>query len=51
MEEDNNELKSYFEITYLDDNNTTHLGKVRNVEELNFMKSRFEVTKYDFVNT
>lgn len=51
MEEDNNELKSYFEITYLDDNNIMHLGKVRSIEELNFIKNRFEVTKYNFVNT
>ena len=48
--EDNEELKSYYEITYLDDNHTTHLGKAKDVEELNFMKERFEVKEYNFVS-
>lgn len=48
--EDREELKSYYEITYLDDNNTTHLAKARDVEELNFMKNRFEVMNYNFVS-
>lgn len=48
--EDNEELKSYYEITYLDDNNTTHLGKAKDVAELNFMKERFEVKEYNFVS-
>ena len=43
------ELQSYYEITYLDDNNTIHLGKVKDVSELNFMKDRFQVTKSNFV--
>lgn len=49
--EDNDiiELQSYYEITYLDDNNTTHLGKVKDVDELNFMKDRFQVTESNFV--
>lgn len=49
--EDNDiiELQSYYEITYLDDNNTIHLGKVRDVSELNFMKDRFQVTESNFV--
>ena len=48
--EDREELKSYYEITYLDDNNTTHLAKVRDISELNFMKNRFEVKEYNFVS-
>ena len=48
--EDSEELKSYYEITYLDDNHTTHLGKAKDVEELNFMKERFEVKEYNFVS-
>lgn len=49
--EDNDiiELQSYYEITYLDDNNTIHLGKVKDVSELNFMKDRFQVTESNFV--
>lgn len=47
--EDENELTSYYEITYLDDYNTKHLGKVGSIEELNFMQNRFNVTQYEFV--
>lgn len=50
MEEEREELKSYYEITYLDDNNTTHLAKARNIKELNFMRSRFEVKSYSFIS-
>ena len=48
--EGNEYLKSYYEITYLDDDNITHLGKVRDVDELNFLKTRFEITSYNFVS-
>lgn len=50
MEDNNEELKSYYEITYLDDSRTIHLGKVKDIEELNFMKERFEVKNYNFVS-
>lgn len=33
----------YFEIEYLDDNNTKHLGKVQDSNELAYMKERFTV--------
>lgn len=49
MEGNDMELQSYYEITYLDDNNTIHLGKVKDVNELNFMKDRFQVTESNFV--
>lgn len=49
MEDNDIELQSYYEITYLDDNNTMHLGKVKDVNELNFMKDRFQVTESNFV--
>jgi predicted phosphatase len=50
MEDENEELKSYYEITYLDDNNTTHFGRVKDVSELNFMQNRFDVKEYNFVS-
>lgn len=49
MEDNDIELQSYYEITYLDDNNIIHLGKVKDVSELNFMKDRFQVTESNFV--
>lgn len=49
MEDNDIELQSYYEITYLDDNNMMHLGKVKDVSELNFMKDRFQVTESNFV--
>lgn len=49
MEDNDIKLQSYYEITYLDDNNTMHLGRVRDVNELNFMKDRFQVTESNFV--
>lgn len=49
MEDNDVELQSYYEITYLDDNNTMHLGKVKDVGELNFMKDRFQVIESNFV--
>ena len=33
----------YFEIEYLDDNNTKHLGKVQDSNELAYMRERFTV--------
>ena len=49
MEDNDIKLQSYYEITYLDDNNIIHLGKVKDVSELNFMKDRFQVTEFNFV--
>jgi len=49
MEDNDMELQSYYEITYLDDNNIMHLGKVKDVNALNFMKDRFQVTESNFV--
>lgn len=49
MKDNDIELQSYYEITYLDDNNIIHLGKVKDVSELNFMKDRFQVTESNFV--
>lgn len=49
MEDNDVELKSYYEITYLDDDNIIHLGRVKDVSELNFMKDRFQVTESNFV--
>jgi len=50
MENEDNILKSYYEITYLDDNKNTHLGRVYNIDELNFIKERFEVKNCNFVS-
>ena len=50
--DENNEienLQSYYEITYLDDANTLHFGKVKGIDELNFMKNRFDVKNYNLV--
>lgn len=49
MENNDMELQSYYEITYLDDDNITHLGRVKDVNTLNFMKDRFEVAESNFV--
>lgn len=49
MEDNDIELQSYYEITYLDDDNIIHLGRVKDVSELNFMKDRFQVTESNFV--
>ena len=49
MEDNDIELQSYCEITYLDDDNIIHLGRVKDVSELNFMKDRFQVTESNFV--
>lgn len=44
MEEDKVMLQSpYFEIEYLDDNNTKHFGAVQDEQSLKFMKERFTV--------
>lgn len=44
MEEDRVVLQSpYFEIEYLDDNNTKHFGAVQDEQSLKFMKERFTV--------
>lgn len=44
MEENEIGLKSpYFEIEYLDDNNTKHFGAVQDEQSLEFMKERFTV--------
>lgn len=50
MEENEDILQSYYEISYLDDNNEKHLRRIKNVEELNFIKNRFEVKDVYFVN-
>lgn len=49
MEDNDIKLQSYYEITYLDDNDIIHLGKVKDVSELNFIKDRFQVTESNFV--
>lgn len=40
----------YYEATYLDDDNTKHIVKIKTNTELNFYKERFDVIEYNVVN-
>lgn len=50
MEEYEELNQPYYEMTYLDDNDTMHLAKVLDERAVSFMKERFTVMKCNFVN-
>lgn len=50
MEEYNQLDLPYYEMTYLDDNDTMHLTKVADEKAVSFMKERFTVTSCNFIN-
>lgn len=40
----------YYEMTYLDDNDTMHLTKILDERTVSFMKERFTVMSCNFIN-
>lgn len=41
--------QSYFEVSYLDDDNTQHLTYLKQAEELTFVQERFTLLNYNLV--
>lgn len=39
----------YYDTTYLDDNDTMHLVKIKNERDLDFFKQRFTVLSSEYV--
>lgn len=39
----------YYDTTYLDDNNVTHIIKVKEERDVNFLKERFNVVSSNIV--
>lgn len=50
MEDENNFEIPYYDVTYLDDNNTKHMAKFRHKEDVEYIQDRFVLESYNFVN-
>ena len=47
---DVNEITTpYYDMTYLDDTKTTHIAKIKEQWEVNYMRERFEVVDCKYV--
>ena len=47
---DENKLEyPYYDLAYLDDNNTMHLAKVAKEEAVDYLKDRFSVVSCNFI--
>ena len=49
IEEENVIKAPYYETVYLDDDNNKHLAKIKNTNDLIFVKDRFEILKCNYV--
>lgn len=45
------ELKSYYDMTYLDDDNIKHITRLVNQTDVDFYNDRFTILNCNFINT